>query len=183
MISGPENMLVAVVDVDKIALAVVDDCTVPITLIVPAAVEDIHDPVNAVTFPVTDITPTLVFDMANVAACPDCVGVVPIMLPVTLIDPMPVLLMVGPAALPAAPNTLPVIFIVPKLLTIPVLLFPLANTDEITFPIMFKIPVDALIWPVWNPRPELNGVCTLPITFMVPVDRLCKHMPASEPAD
>jgi hypothetical protein len=55
--NGPENTLVAVVEVEETAFAVVVACNCPITLMIPAVVELIPADADAATIPVIFTVP------------------------------------------------------------------------------------------------------------------------------
>ena len=132
--NGPENTLVAVVEVDWIALVDVEACNWPITLMIPEVVELIEGAVFAKTVPVMFIVPIDEFAIAKLllAFAP------PITLPVMFIIPnefriVTLLLVAGP------PVKLPVIFTTPdELLDNTVLLIPLPVNERL--PIMVKFP-------------------------------------------
>ena len=176
--NGPENTLVAVVEVDETELDVVEAWSWPTTLIIPAVVEVIAGHTFPVTLPVTFICPIEPLLIAVELMPP--AGMLPIMFPVTFIIPVEILEIVirvpAPPALPA--STFPVILMIPFWRFIIVVTPPPAPTTLcITFPIILIVPPREFnITPKYGDVPPVLFLPkTFPTILTVPLFMLFKQ--------
>ena len=176
MINGPENTLVAVVEVDETAFDDVDAASCPITLITPAVVEVIAGHTFAVTFPVTFTCPIDEFPITWEAIPP--AALLAIIFPVIFTIPVNTfeIVVTVPAPLALPPITFPVTLITPFCEFV-IVVFPLPAAGGLIVPITLIIPLvefNTLVSGAEPPAPFLPK--TLPTILIVPEFKLSKHL-------